>query len=133
MTTSDDDFIPDEHAWIFILVGVILGVSIMVLIAAILVCYKQKKCCFAKIDGNQVMSMQTSFKGGKTASDIEFAGQTSSQKRKSIKQMSSIVEVDESQDMENQKKGKQDGTQLQSIASMAQVTDTEDQGSKRNL
>lgn len=77
--------------------------------------------------------MQTSFKGGKTASDIEFAGQTSSQKRKSIKQMSSIVEVDESQDIENQKKGKQDGTQLQSIASMAQVTDTEDQGSKRNL
>lgn len=47
MTTGDDDFIPDEHAWIFILVGVILGVSLMVVIAAILVCYKQKKCCFA--------------------------------------------------------------------------------------
>lgn len=133
MTTSDDGFIPDEHAWIFILVGVILGVSIMVLIAAILVCYKQKKCCFNKVDGNQVMGLSASFKGGQNVSDIEFAGQTSAQKRRSIKQMSSIVEVDESQDIENQKKGKQDGTQLQSIASIAQVTDTEDQGSKRNL
>jgi len=45
--------------------------------------------------------------------DIEFAGQSSAQKRQSIKKMSSIVEVDESQDIENPKKlGKNDGTQL---------------------
>lgn len=53
--SSDDQIIPDEHAWIFILVGVLLGVSIMCCVAACLVCYKQKKCCFATIAGNQTM------------------------------------------------------------------------------
>lgn len=50
--TSNDQIIPDEHAWIFILVGVVLGVTIMVCAASTAVCYKQKKCCFAKIAGN---------------------------------------------------------------------------------
>lgn len=40
--------------------------------------------------------------GNQISNDIEFAGQTADQKRKSIKQMSKIVEVDE--DLEDSKK-----------------------------
>jgi len=85
------------------------------------------------------MPMVGSFKKKQVSSDLEFAGQSSAKKRQSIKQMSSIVEVDESADIENSKRQKQkhgdivypDGTQLQSVASMNQVTDTEAEQSKR--
>lgn len=39
-TKAEDQVIPDEHKWIFILVGVVLGVGIMSVAAVIFVQYK---------------------------------------------------------------------------------------------
>lgn len=98
--------VAEEH-WYYILIGVVLGVLIMVAITVIAVMYKQRKGCFAKFvkpqaDGNQVMGIDVNRKP--QPSDIEFAGQTMDQKRKSIKQMSKIVEVNESQDVDDDSK-----------------------------
>lgn len=126
--SSSDKVIPDEHAWIFILVGVLLGISIMVCLASIIFCRAKGMCCFhGKAQPDQVMPMQGSFKNKKHVVDLEFAGQSSAKKRQSIKQMSSIVEVDESSaDIESKRNNKQkQGDMLQSIASMQVVTDTE--------
>lgn len=131
--------VAEEH-WYYILIGVVMGVLIMVTVVVIGVLYKQKKACFARniklgADNNQVMSISVAGGQKQSASDIEFAGQTMDQKRKSIKQMSKIVEVNESQDIDadDAKKPNMYGKdnfvsngQLQSIASMQQITDTED-------
>lgn len=74
-----------------------------------------------KVSGNQITA------------DIEFAGQTIDQKRRSIKAMSKIVEVEDS-NLEDSLGAKAraadmiapDGTQLQSIADIHQPTDAED-------
>lgn len=107
-TTESEMSVAEEH-WYYILIGVVLGVLIMVTITVIAVMYKQKKACFAKnvkleAAGNQVMSIGVA---PKQSGDIEFAGQTMDQKRKSIKQMSKIVEVNESQDADDVKYHKQ--------------------------
>jgi hypothetical protein len=39
-TKAEEEVIPDEHKWIFILVGVVLGVGIMSVAAVIFVQYK---------------------------------------------------------------------------------------------
>lgn len=39
-TKVEEEVIPDEHKWIFILVGVVLGVGIMSVAAVIFVQYK---------------------------------------------------------------------------------------------
>lgn len=79
-----------------------------------------------KVSGNQITA------------DIEFAGQTLDQKRKSIKAMSMKVnnnEMSQDVDMDDAKKSKNkmnemvmapDGTQLQSMVSVNQVTDADE-------
>lgn len=120
----------DEHMWVFILLGVVLGVTLMGSLALTLMCFIRKICCFKQRKESMTMPMRGSFKQKK---DIEFAGQTADQKRRSLKAMSKIVEVDESAaDMESGKRGKKnmdilnhDSNNIQSIQSLAVVTDTE--------
>ena len=58
----------DEHAWIYILVGVVLGIGLMALFITLFVMYKQRKGCFKKtgLPTNQTMpiSLSGSMKSG---------------------------------------------------------------------
>lgn len=60
----------------------------------------------------------------KQRADIEFAGQTNDQRRKSMKRMSKVVEVDESQDIEKPRSNKKNAADdyneaLQNLESIA--------------
>lgn len=74
--------------------------------------------------------------GNKVSNDIEFAGQSLDQKRKSIKAMSKIVQgVDESGDLEDVKPRNfivNDGAQLQSMVSIQQVQTDADEPTPKN-
>lgn len=83
------------------------------------------------------MRLNGSFKKS-SAQDIEFGGQTSEQKRKSMKRMSKVVEVNDSAEQDQSENRQQkvkhgdhmfngDSNQVQSLQSLAQVTDTEDE------
>lgn len=74
--------------------------------------------------------------GNQIQADIEFAGQTLDQKRKSIKAMSKQLNNDSTDLADDLHKEKRpafvvhDGAQLQSMASMNQVTDTDEPADK---
>lgn len=61
--------------WIYIMIGVLLGVGLMTVAAIVFVMYKQKKGCWKRAAGNKTMPIgfNASFKKD---SDIEFAGAT---------------------------------------------------------
>ena len=83
----------DEHALTFIIIGVVVGVALMSAAGVIFWMYKKKRGCWAraakglKLNKTMPIGMSGSFKNPR---DLEL------QKRSSHKQMSKIVEVDES-------------------------------------
>lgn len=82
----------DEHALIYIIVGIVLGVALMTTAGVLGWMYKKKRGCWARaanVKSNKTMpiGLSGSFKNPR---DLEL------QKRSSHKQMSRIVEVDES-------------------------------------
>merc|ERR1712087_510453 len=97
----------DEHAWIYILVGVLLGVGLMSVAGLLGYMYKKKKGCWSKavsIKKTMPIGLNSSMK--RPNQDIEFAGQSDAQKRQSIKKMAKIVEVNESNDLEDSDRNK---------------------------
>jgi len=124
-------------------VGVILGVAIMAVAVILFVMYKQRKGCFKRVGvpTNQTMPISLSKSMNSGDKGIEFA--SSAEKRRSLKHMSKIVEVNESQDLEDSERHKKaahgdmimnnDPNNLQSLQSLQQVTDTEEHQSKRHV
>jgi len=87
-------------SWVWGVIGGVIG-TIAITTGVILLMYCMKLGCFKPKDGAQG-SMSIRRADNKVANDIEFAGQSLGQKRKSLKAMSKIVEVDE--DLEDSKK-----------------------------
>merc|ERR1711990_729575 len=85
------------------MVGVIIGILLAVVSITVMILHSKKKLWFQK---GQKMPIEKPVREKQRPSDIEFAGQTLDQKRKSIKQMSKIVEADESSEIDDYKKYK---------------------------
>lgn len=124
------------------MIGIVVGVLLMVIGSVIVFMWKQKKGCFKGRPGsasNQTMPIgKKQVPKANAGSDLEFAGQTLDQKRKSIKAMSKIVEVDESHDLEDYKKHRKVNevveskhNVLESMVSVNQVTDTDEQAAEK--
>lgn len=129
-TLNQPEVAQSEQVWIYILFGALGGVAIMTALLGIFFMYKKKMACFRKVSANQTMAIETFEK--QQAQD-EFEGQNSDQKRRSMKKMSRIVEVNESGDFEDSKhhslkpeSNLVTGAQLQSMQSLAHETDGEE-------
>jgi len=76
-----------NNNWIYIMIGVIIGVLLAVVGTIVLILHSKKKLWYQKgekIEGMR-MPIEKPVREKQRPSDIEFAGQTLDQKRKSIK------------------------------------------------
>lgn len=89
------------------MVGVLLGVGLMSIAGLLGYMYKKKKGCWSKaVSIKKTMPIGLNGSMKRPNQDIEFAGQTDLQKRQSIKKMARIVEVNESNDLEDSDRNK---------------------------